>query len=332
MEDQTTLTQIRTSISKVYTTQDDHEGNTNETRNEYQTPAQCVPFINPYSKKKTPTVTPQKTTTHTKPKQRLPTDTTHLKNPPSYSLTSLTQGQKNKAPSRELEEIVHNTEQKMDAAMEEFLWKGDKETVDRHEGNKEHSLVIEGIGSPFGATNKAALNALNKYMDKLGDKYRHIIKEYEDMKSGHEQTFRQALQDIARRYKQQAWVNIKHIITTQSSKAEQNFKAQLQVISRPQTNKFTRQVLSQLKADTIIYTHKLEKEYLDRQEEMISDLDHYHSKASEILEEAMDDFYIHTVPFTIPLKLTEYIDQHLEKRVTELVNNKFNEIFEKRMT
>jgi hypothetical protein len=65
---------------------------------------------------------------------------------------------------------------------------------------------------------------------------------------------------------------------------------------------------------------------------MILDLDHYHSKASKILEEAMYDFYIHTVPFTIPQKLTEYIDQHQEERVTELINSKINEMFDKRMT
>jgi hypothetical protein len=104
------------------------------------------------------------------------------------------------------------------------------------------------------------------------------------------------------------------------------------VVSRPQTSEFTKQVLSQLKADTIIYTHKLEKVYSDKQEEMISDLDHYHSKASKILEELIDDFYIHTIPFTIPQKLTEYIDQHLEERVAELLNNKINEMFDKSMT
>jgi hypothetical protein len=205
MEDQTILTQIWAPIHKVHMTQEDHEGNTAKTRNEYQeTLDQPVQVVNLYSRKKTPTVTPQKTATHTKSKQGLPTGTTHLKNPPSYSLTSLTQEQNDKALSQELEEIVQNTEQRKDEATEEFLRTEDKETADGHAGNKERSLVIEGIGLLFGATNKAAMNALNKYMDDLGDKYRRIIKEYEDRKSSHEQTFQQALQDIAGQYEQQA--------------------------------------------------------------------------------------------------------------------------------
>jgi hypothetical protein len=114
----------------------------------------------------------------------------------------------------------------MDEATVEFLRTEAKKTADGHTGNKERSLVIEGIGSLFGATNKAAMNALNKYMDDLGDKYRRTIKQYEDRKSSHEQTFRQALQDIARQYEQQVRDNIKHIITTHN-------KVRLNRISKP---------------------------------------------------------------------------------------------------
>jgi hypothetical protein len=97
-------------------------------------------------------------------------------------------------------------------------------------------------------------------------------------------------------------------------KAESDFKSLIRGISKPQANLITNQILAKLKADTTPYTQKLEKDYFDKQAEMISDLDHYQDKASEVLEEAMDDFYHYTVPVTIPPKLTKYLDQHLEKR------------------
>jgi hypothetical protein len=334
-EDQTTLTQIWTPTRQArMTQQDDQDEDVNEGTGDedYRTPKQRPPITNPYAKKKANTiVTPQKTqtNTHTKPKQGLPHDTANLKSPPSYSIIPQTQTEA--ALSRELIDMVHNTERIMDKATEEFH-RTDKDDKSRgQKGQDGHSLVIDGIGSPFTATNETALKNLNKYMEDLGDKYRRIIKEHEDMKNNHEQAFRQTLQDIARRYEQQARINMEHIITTQSGQAESNFTAQLQKISKPHAADITKQILAQLKADTIRYTQKLEREYLAKQEEMISDLDHYHSKASEILEETMEDFYLRTVPFTVPPKLTEYIDQHLEERVTEMVQIKFDAVLEKKV-
>jgi hypothetical protein len=335
---QTTLTQIWMPTRKTYhkptqgvQDEDIDKDFTNETE---PTPDHITIIYNPYTGTRTPMITPQKqrpNDTNTKPKSRNTTPQTNLKDPPPHSLSNITQTNTNDAPSQELADMVQNTERLMDQATAEFH-QADKETTRQGHPTGSGSLVIDGIGSPFRATNPEAMNSLIKYIDDLQEKYRRIIKEYEETKASHEAAFKETLIAIALRYEKQARQNMEHIITSQSSQAESDFKSLLRGITKPQANNITNQIMAKLKSDTSQYTQKLEKDYFDKQAEMISDLDHYHDKASEVLKEAMDDFYHYTVPITIPPKLTEYLDQHLEERVATIVKTKLDDIFDKRMT
>jgi hypothetical protein len=108
----------------------DFDSEMNEKPNEGKTESKrerrrkLAAITNPYSasgSKRTPTVTPQKATPHTKPKRMEQTPRTNLNSPPPYSLSHTTQIIEDEhRPMQELVDFVQNTEQTLDQAMAKF--------------------------------------------------------------------------------------------------------------------------------------------------------------------------------------------------------------------
>jgi hypothetical protein len=68
---------------------------------------------------------------------------------------------------------------------------------------------------------------------------------------------------------------------------------------------------------------------MEKESELILELDHFQDCASlTILDNAMEDFYIRTVPYTVPPKLTQYMDEIHETRVTAMVKKKMEKILD----
>jgi hypothetical protein len=121
---------------------------------------------------------------------------------------------------------------------------------------------------------------------------------------------------------------MEHIITTQSSNAEQKMQQQLHKLVWPHIDSTTKEIIKQLNDKLDGYKHNLDSKYFKKESELILDLDHFQDRASLVLDEAMEDFYTRTVPYTIPPRFTQYMDKHFETRVTTMVKMKMEEIME----
>jgi hypothetical protein len=334
--EQTTLTQQWTPRPTqeldfdIEVSEEQNETQQDLTEEELERRRRLAAVVNPYSQskaKRTPTVTPQKLTPHTKPKAA-PLPRTNLKDPPIYSPLAATQPNKNNNPMAELEEIVQHTEKILDAATAEF-----------HKVNKDGEpiiatgTIIEGLGTlqPTTTSNQH-MHSLIQYMDALNAKYRRWIKEYDDNQAYHKETFKSTLLDLARNTEIQTRKNMEQIITTVSNNAEKNMQRQLNTLVKPHTNEMVANIQKQLDRKFETYTQGLETKYFEKEAELISDLDTYHDKTSEILNEALEDFYSVTVPYTIPPRLTAYIDEHLESRVTNMITAKMATLLDHQAT
>jgi hypothetical protein len=65
-----------------------------------------------------------------------------------------------------------------------------------------------------------------QFMDKLGEKYHHILKEHKENRTYHKEQFKETLSNLTKLYKHQARINMEHIITTQSSRTKDAMPAQ----------------------------------------------------------------------------------------------------------
>jgi hypothetical protein len=330
--EQTTLTQqwtprkpqILDFDTAAKATQEEDEEDLMEIEKERRRKLEMV--VNPYSQskqKRTPMVTPQKITTHTKKKPGLSMKT-NLKDPAIYSPLTATQLNPDRDPTKELKAIVHDTERILDAATAAF-----------HEVNKDDEppvttgTIIEGLGTlqPTEASNKT-MHSLIQYMDALNAKYCRWIQEYDENEANHKEAFKATLASLTRNQEIQVRKNMEHIITTLSSDAEKKMQRQLTSLVKPHTKEMVDNILKQLDRRFETYTSGLETKYFEKESELISDLDTYYNKAGEFLNEVMEDFYTITVPYTVPPKLTEYIDKHLDSRVTSMITAKMATILD----
>jgi hypothetical protein len=177
----------------------------------------------------------------------------------------------------------------------------DQATVAFHEEDNNANqtrLVIEGLSTiaPTAETNNQML-LMNQFMDELGDKYRRILKEHEESKTYHKEKFKESLSNLTKLYEHQARINMEHIITTQSSNAEQKMQQQLHKLVRPHIDSTTKEIIKQLNDKLDGYKNDLDSKYFEKESELISDLDHFQDRASLVLDEAMEDFYTRTVPY-----------------------------------
>jgi hypothetical protein len=76
-------------------------------------------------------------------------------------------------------------------------------------------------------------------MDESGEKYHRILKEHKENKNYHKEQFKETLSKLTKLYKHQARINTEHIITTQSSNAEQQMQQQLHKLVRPHMDSTT---------------------------------------------------------------------------------------------
>jgi hypothetical protein len=125
---------------------------------------------------------------------------------------------------------------------------------------------------------------------------------------------------------------MEQIITTILGNAKKNMQRQLNTLIKPHAKEMVDNIQKQLDRQFETYTQGLETKYFEKEAELISDLDTYHDKTSEILNEALEDFYTTTVPFTIPPRLTAYIGEHLESRVTNMITAKMATILNHQAT
>jgi hypothetical protein len=144
----------------------------------------------------------------------------------------------------------------------------------------------------------------------------------------HKEKFEATLTNLTNLYEHQARINMEHIITTQSSDAEQNMKRQLNMLVRPQLDPTTKALIQKLNKKLDGYTQDLDQKFMEKESELILELDHFQDCASLILDDAMEDFYIRTVPYTVPPKLTQSMDEILETRVTAMVKKKMDKILD----
>jgi hypothetical protein len=224
---QTTQTQIwtprPTQVLNFETEADDKQQDNKElTEIEQERRRKLAATTNPYSQSKqqrTPMVTPQKTCTHTKLKSISDTPRTNLKDPPAPTPRNIN-NELEQDPTQELEEIVTNTERIMDQATAAF-----------HEEDNNASqtcLAIEGLSTiALTAETNNQMLLMIQFMDKLGDKYRHILKEHKENETCQKEKFKELLSNLTKLYEHQARINMEHIITTQSSNAEQKMQQQL---------------------------------------------------------------------------------------------------------
>jgi predicted ABC-class ATPase len=133
----------------------------------------------------------------------------NLKEPPAPTPRNINK-ELEQDPTQDLEESVTNTKRIMDQATAAF----------HEEDNNANQtcLVIEGLSTiaPTAATNNQML-LLIQFIDKLGDKYRRILKEHKENETYHKEKFKESLSNLTKLYKHQARINMEHIITTQLS-------------------------------------------------------------------------------------------------------------------
>jgi hypothetical protein len=328
-DDQRTLTQIwtpRPTQTIIFDAADNDEGYDEEqelTNIETERRRKLAAVVNPYKSPRKPMVTPQKPTTNTKTNETDSNPRPNLKNPPAYSL------RENIAQTptlQELETIALNTERVMDQATAEFHQRNDQvDTISR--------MTIAGLGT-LEPTEESArpMAQLIRYMEDLGNKYRRIIKEYEDNIAQHKADFKETLTRLTNLYEQQARINMEQIITTQSSNAEQKMQRQLHTLVRPQLDATTKDIIKKLDEKLQGYNTTLDNKFMEKESELISDLDHFQDRASLVLEDAMEDFYHRTVPYTVPPKLTQYIDDLMEAQITAMVKKKMDDYMDQQQT
>jgi hypothetical protein len=101
---------------------------------------------------------------------------------------------------------------------------------------------------------------------------------------------------------------------------------------KPHAKHMVKDMLKILDRKFETYKTDLDNKFFKKEGKMISELDNYHNKASEILNKVLEDFYAHTVPYTVPPNLRDYINEHLKEHINEMVMSKMNVLLDKQTT